>query len=937
MPAALIQNLRTGQARLDDQLLAEALTRDGLHDEASIVEALTQCEPGRLGTSLIASGALSAADFSRITDEIELATLMDSVGGGVPAEVQSVGDAQDRRIGRYVLVDELGAGGMGVVWRAWDGKLSRWVALKQVKVQEPQLIRRFMQEAKLLAGLNHPNITQVYEVGVHAGKPYLVMELVDGEPPGKAGPLPRKEAASVVRAAAEAVQFAHERGIVHRDLKPSNLLVSREGRVFVTDFGLARMREDGNNLTQTGALLGTPAFMAPEQAQARSADHQTDVYGLGATLYALVAGKPPHSGEIVHEIVKRVAMSNPPTLQGNDDLVVVAQTAMERDREDRYASAGELAADLQRFVDDEPIAARPIHSVERAWRRAKRRPVLSTGVALVALAVGSTTAYGTLRFTDYLEREAQIASAQAPIAEAEAVANEIKRLVQVGQAGGESQQAALRRLDALVAEALTLAPNYAEANFLKGMSALWQADHEAAVSAFTAALDEDPNHLEARARRAVLQLYSEVTSPSVVQDAAGLRVELSELDAATQTRLGEIQAELLQLPSDYPLRRLGDALLHSIRGEFVQQRDALEAYLAEHSYDLKARAMLPWALLGLGDYGGVEREAKFMMDNRVFPNIAQYLRALSLAGRGRYNEAFNQMEQLQAVEPDASHLDWMATWALLSDQPQRALAALNELLDAKPDDTDARLYRGSIALDLGDLELAERDLRTVLAANPTDGYVSFQLAAAVKSNDREQALSLLRQATEDASIAPNAWIRLGFYHLDFDNPKAGLRAFQSAAELTDMPQVNYGLSEAHRMLGQVDLAREVLQPLADDPIALSLVADINIEQGNTAAALEAINRAIELAPTIASFRIEKGRIQLQVGASAAARRTLAAVLDDAGQQAGVYADLIEVWIESGQPDEALQVATQWRRADPTNTAALAAYESLQQPQDSPRR
>ena len=126
---------------------------------------------------------------------------------------------------------------------------------------------------------------------------------------------------------------------IHRDLKPSNLLVDTKGHVFVTDFGLARIREEGSNLTANGALLGTPSYMAPEQAQGLDADERTDVYGLGATLYALVEGVPPYLGEIVHEIVKRVAISVAPTMSGNDDLEIVAKTAMERDRQDRYQTA----------------------------------------------------------------------------------------------------------------------------------------------------------------------------------------------------------------------------------------------------------------------------------------------------------------------------------------------------------------------------------------------------------------------------------------------------------------------------------------------------------------------------------------------------------------------------------------------------------------------
>ena len=175
--------------------------------------------------------------------------------------------------------------------------------------------------------------------------------------------------------------------------------------MFVTDFGLARLREEAASLTASGALLGTPAFMAPEQAQGKDADYRTDVYGLGATLYALVEGKPPHTGEIVHEVVRRVAVANPPTLGGRDDLVVVAQKAMERDREDRYETAGELADELDRFMADEPIHARKINRVERTWRRAKRRPAAAGAIAAALTIVIGASSWGGSSLQSYYARQ----------------------------------------------------------------------------------------------------------------------------------------------------------------------------------------------------------------------------------------------------------------------------------------------------------------------------------------------------------------------------------------------------------------------------------------------------------------------------------------------------------------------------------------------------
>ncbi|MEM7277490.1 MAG: protein kinase [Pseudomonadota bacterium] len=930
MAAALIENLRTGQARLDDQLLAEALTMDGNYSADVVAKALLECEPGSLGQSLVTLGELSEAELSRVSADVEVATLMESVGGNTPEAVRDLSADSERRIGRYVLVDELGAGGMGVVWKAWDGKLSRWVALKQVKVQDPQVIRRFMQEAKLLAGLAHPNITQVYEVGVHAGKPFLVMELVDGKPPGGDGPMARKEAASIIADAAQAVHFAHERGIIHRDLKPSNLLVSTQGRVFVTDFGLARMREEGNNLTQSGALLGTPSFMAPEQAQAQAADNRTDIYGLGASLFALVMGVPPHTGELVHEIVKRVAISNPPSIEGNDDLVVVAQKAMERDREDRYERAAELAADLLRFIDDEPIAARPINSVERVWRRAKRRPVFSSTMLALFLSVTLAAGYATSRFALYLDRKAEIAAAQAPIGEAESVASEIKRILQSGQSNGPVKAAAIAKLDALVDKALEVAPGYSEAKYWQGMSALWQGDNDAAIDAFSAALEEDPEHLDARARRTVLLLYKEQASPEVIQDNAGMRVELAELSAETKMRLASLEEELLRLPPDYSIRRLGDSLIHSVRGEFVEQREALSAYLLEHPYDQRARSLVPWALLALGEYAGVEREARLMIESRVFPNIAQYLVALSLGGRGRYDEAIKSMELLIQVQPEAQHYDWVATWAGLNAEPFRAALALEKILAEDPNNIKALLDHASIALELGQLDIAEADSKAVLAIQPNNGVANFFLANAIKIRDPEGALAALNIAIQDPEIAPDALIRLGFYQLDFGDPAASLESFQQASKLTSKPQVAYGLFEANRDLGRGDAALQALAILQGDDHAEYLRAQFAFNNDDVDLALQDIAKSIELAPENALYRLSEARYRIAKSEFAAAETSFAKAHELSPDSSWVFYQNFQIWQEAGAPEKAREVLSRWRQALPDSEDAVALERELAQ-------
>jgi tetratricopeptide (TPR) repeat protein len=311
-----------------------------------------------------------------------------------------------RYFGDYELQAELGRGGMGVVYRARQLSLNRPVALKMIKagvLADEADLRRFQNEAEAVALLDHRWIVAVYEVGEHEGQKYFSMKLVEGgnlaEQLGTFRTNP-KATAAVMAEAAEAVQHAHVRGILHRDLKPANILIDAEGHPHVTDFGLAKRVERDAELTQSGAILGTPAYMSPEQTTARrgSITTATDVYGLGAILYALLTGKAPFGGNSVIETLDavRTCAPEPPrklNAQVPDDLETICLKCLEKDPRRRYASAHELAADLRNWLESRPIAARRVGTLERAWLWCKRKPAvaaLSAGT-VVALVTGTAT------------------------------------------------------------------------------------------------------------------------------------------------------------------------------------------------------------------------------------------------------------------------------------------------------------------------------------------------------------------------------------------------------------------------------------------------------------------------------------------------------------------------------------------------------------------
>jgi formylglycine-generating enzyme required for sulfatase activity/tRNA A-37 threonylcarbamoyl transferase component Bud32 len=305
------------------------------------------------------------------------------------------------RLPGYEILGELGRGGMGVVYKARQVRLNRVVALKMVlsgghATSEERL--RFLAEAEAIAAVRHPGIVQVHDFGTHDGLPYFSLELCEGGSlAGKlaGGPLPPGETARLVEQVARAVQAAHERGIVHRDLKPGNVLLDGNGQPRVTDFGLAKRTEISDGLTRTGTVVGTPSYLAPEQAQGKKeVGPAADVYALGAILYECLTGRPPYKAASVYDTLMQVVndeVVSPRQLNQAvpADLETICLKCLHKEPTRRYASAQALAGDLARWQAGEPIAARQAGLRERAVKWARRRPAAAAlvGVSLLAALV----------------------------------------------------------------------------------------------------------------------------------------------------------------------------------------------------------------------------------------------------------------------------------------------------------------------------------------------------------------------------------------------------------------------------------------------------------------------------------------------------------------------------------------------------------------------
>lgn len=388
---------------------------------------------------------------------------------------------ESSRTADYEILEEVARGGMGVVYRARQRSLNRIVALKVLLgglFAGAEGRRRMKSEATLAARLQHPNIVPVFDTGSLDGQPFYSMAFVEGRTlaeVGQHGPLAPTRAARYLARIAEAVHYAHGVGVLHRDLKPSNVLIDAADEPHVTDFGLAKAL-DAAPQTLTGGVLGSPAYMPPEQALGRTTEvtARSDVYSLGAILYELLTGRPPFQGTNLAAVIAQVKDVDPVSPRRLNagipaDLETICLRCLEKQPARRYSSAGELAADLQRYLQREPVHARPISSCGRAWRWAHRRPLAATSIGVSVLMLMLSAAVlvvssiriresrdvAQARLADALFSEARaLRAANLPGWRAQVLQNvvEVRRLDAAGRLTGSLRQeaiAALARADLL--------------------------------------------------------------------------------------------------------------------------------------------------------------------------------------------------------------------------------------------------------------------------------------------------------------------------------------------------------------------------------------------------------------------------------------------------------------------------------------------------------
>jgi tetratricopeptide (TPR) repeat protein/predicted Ser/Thr protein kinase len=659
--------------------------------------------------------------------------------------------------GKYRVVRELGRGGMGVVYEARDEELARAVALKVLALPpggDPALRERFQREALAVASLSHPNIAAIYE----ATGDWIAMQLVDGLPMSA---LPRDDRARLVRLvrdAARAVHYAHQRGVVHRDLKPHNLLVEGE-RVVVTDFGLAKQSAGDSSLSVSGHVLGTPAYMAPEQAQGRvrDVDARTDVYGLGATLYDLLAGRPPFVERDVVRLLRCIVDDEAPRLRAlvrdvPADLETIVRKCLSKEPQRRYPSAAALADDLTRWLEGRPVLAQPPSLRYRLGKFVRRRR------AAVAIGgVASLVVLGALALSVH-ERGRRAASKQAIglALEVGAILDEAKTYKRLGQI-----ERAYERLDAGIAacRAFSARHDVAEAWLVLGRLLRARGQAQPAIAALDRAVALDARLSAARVERGLVRV-SELTlrlQGVGVHDVAamdeGARAEraraLADLDAALAGHQGLTLADVEHVRAERA----------RLTGELDVARAHFEEVLRLDPVREEAIAGLSRAALASGDHARARLLAMQALDiprgfgaayaarTETAPlAAAPTLRLAGVAGElfdfasdvGNQASAFAHRSVVHAraaaaeTDPRAALTAWQA-----------AIAAAGDALRLEPERADVlanrAVYRCAAARALAALgrdedSAAERarafdDLTAAASAAPDDAVIEANRAA----------------------------------------------------------------------------------------------------------------------------------------------------------------------------------------------------------------
>ncbi len=798
---------------------------------------------------------------------------------------------------RYEILAELGRGGMGVVFKAFDRELDRTVALKSLRLDAPSaggVLERFQKEALAVARLRHPGIVRLHDVGTWRDTPVLVMDFIEGptlaawikgSAPGTPGH--RERGARILLQVARAVAYAHRQGVVHRDLKPENVLLDAEAGAFLTDFGLAREIGSATRLTQAGTVLGTPAYMSPEQAQG-AADGlwpSTDIYSLGAVLYHVLTGRPPFAGDTMAIVVYQVIGTDPVPPRGLDrtipvDLETICLKAMEKEPARRYANADELADELERWLAGEPIKAVPVRAPARVWRKLRRHP-RGVAVAALGMALLSATALWGARETRRVAEERALREREAEDRRAqEAVREEARRIAARARTTRGAEAVSL------YGEALAHDPDCVEAWLGRAREQAELGRYDRALEDATAALARRPDSVELLVLRA-----------SLLGDRLDRRAEA----ARDLLRVSELDAE-----GDVGLRAL--AALRQAEGKRDEALGLLERALERNPRNPET----------------------FLARARLYAAGRDAAGAIREAGRAL------------ALRPDwAEAYDVRASAHRAAGFPHRAIEDLGRWIDLAPQSAEAYRRRSEARVDAGDVDAALADLEQAVALRPEDpGLRRLRVRLHLDRGDVHAALGdlevLVQRAPRDADALETrarALVRAGRYRdaLEAWNERAAVEG--AGGEPLVWRAVTRLLLDDTRGF-MADLSAVAVRRVADEGVFVE-AARAAREQGRDAAVETLLAMVVQFAPENAAAAIELGNVQAARGRWSEAARLYARAervrrqaAAPAPERAEVASRLAEACARAGDPAGAGEAAARALAAEPGQRRAIVIRSLL---------
>jgi serine/threonine-protein kinase len=809
----------------------------------------------------------------------------------------------------YVIEGVLGRGGMGIVYRARHLRLNRLVALKMSlagSTRERRESERFKREAEAVAGLRHPNIAQLYDAGEVDGHPYFTMEIVEGGSLAKkiAGtPQPARAAAQLVATLSGAVQAAHACAIVHRDLKPGNVLLAADGTPKISDFGLARRLDDGAGLTQSGVAVGTPSYMAPEQAEGRpdATGPAVDIYALGAILYELLTGRPPFQGENAAATMYLVTTRDPvPPSRLNPnaprDLETICLKCLHKLPARRYSTAQELADDLGRFLEGKPVRARPVGVVERALKWARRHPTaaLLTAVLLFALVAGIGTVVWVRQQEDdrRAAKDRQEGQARAAVETALNRANDLKReerwseAVQVladaephlTEANSPPLEEKLRKAQSDYRAAAELQSARESLPLLNDGTIDYKQRAEKYLKAFEYtgfSLEDDPETVAARIRDSAIreQLVAALDDRAVVAFMLGDK-PLTErfLPLARLADPGSAWRDQFRDPDNW---RKGEHLRELAATVFTSSPPPTEHQLALLGLLLKSKGEWGQCARLLGE--ACRRQPRNFWAHREMASVL-ILQNQNLEAAGYYRVALS-------IRPDSTSAhEGLAGCLARIGRTDESIAAYRRAMElAAPNNSAIRTRLVLTLTNAGYWTDAAAECLGALRASPTNYVALHHLANALHRQDRiEEALVLARKAVEIAPDADETHALLGSLCAQAGRHEEAAKAFRRTMELNSRYYRANLFAHELAAVAQWEEAIAVLRAaIAREPTNPWLpfeLGQIYRSRGKPEEAAKALRTAADRSPGVAPPHEALAAVQLALGRFAEARTAVESLL-----------------------------------------------------------